>query len=618
MAAWLRHLSYRFTKDRAVLGGLLMSLAAGLLFYVVTASLIENDAEQRFSNMALSARATVNARIKGYADLLRGSASLFATSTELTRSQFHHYVEGLELDKNFPGVQTINYARYIDGAERASFEARMNQEANGLANGYPAFKITPPGQRPYYTVLTYIEPISAWARRYGWDISALGKNEALELSRDTGELCASGAPIAPLSGDNRVGLAMRLPIYRRDVPHDDVAGRRAAYLGSVGIGFSVNALMAGVIDQLPVHNVSMLLKDVSEPDPKVVETQEWHLLFDSEDLMGKRRDAPRIKAPVFTKTLTIDFAKRRWEAQFSVPRSNLYSRLDVALPWLTTLLGSVSTFLLFSLFHTISTSRRHAVSLATNMTQELRTSQSKLQRSNENLRRLAAHTNNIKEEERRRIAREIHDELGQSLMALRIEADMLVGRTQARQPRLHARAMATVRQIDATIKSVRQIINDLRPSVLDLGLSAAVEWQVNEFRRRTGIECRLIEPHGEVSVSEQCATALFRIVQESLSNISRHAHASKVSVELSIHGGWITIDISDNGVGIPQHGRRRQGSFGLVGIEERLNILNGVFRLDSSPGKGTSIHVSVPVNADPVLPTEFLEVDEPQFQFEPA
>ena len=612
MTACLKHLPPPFDKDRALLGGILLSFSVGLMFFGLTAILVENDAEQRFSNMTMAARATIVARIKSYADLLRGSASLFATSTDLTRDQFHNYVEGLELEKNFPGIQTINYARYIDHAERAAFEATMNAEAGRMAAGYPQFKITPPGARPYYTVLTYIEPISSWARRYGWDISALGKNEAMEVSRDTGELCASGAPIAPMSGDNRVGLAMRLPVYRRNMPLDSVDQRRAAYRGSVGIGFSVNYLMAGVIDQFPVSDVSLRLTDVSEVDPKMREGRNWSLLFDSNS------SAAKISAATHSSnTVDIDFGKRRWQARFSVPSKNLYSDFNRALPWVTMLLGSVSTFLLFSLFHAISASRRNAVSLATSMTFELRSSQSKLQRSNENLRRLAAHTNNIREDERRRIAREIHDDLGQNLMALRIEADMLAGRTSGHQPRLHARALATVRQIDATIRSVRQIINDLRPGVLDLGLSAAVEWQIKEFRSRTGTECELIEPHGEVSVSEQCATALFRILQESLSNIARHAKASKVCVELRVEGGWIAMSISDNGVGMAQRGRRR-GSFGLVGIEERMNILNGVFRLDSAPGKGTTVHISVPANADPVLPAEFLDIEESHPLLEPA
>jgi signal transduction histidine kinase len=612
MPTLLKHLPHPFTNDRAMLVGVLLSFTVGCGFYAATASLIETDASNRFANMTMAAKTSIEARIKSYTDLLRGSASLFATSTDLTRLQFHRYVEGLELDKEFPGVETINYARYIPGPERAAFEAKMNSESANMAAGYPSFSITPPGVRPSYTVLTYIEPISALARRYGWDISAMGKSDAVDESRDTGELCASGVPIPPLSGVRKVGLAMRLPIYRSDVRHDDVASRRAAYLGSVGIGFSVNKLMAGILEQLPVPGVYMALNDTTDDNGKLAPEAKWNLLFDNAGTVKPITPRTARETPTFSESLAIKFGKRVWRAQFSVPKRNLYSSVDLSLPWITMGLSFISTFLLYSLFQAIATSRRHAVALATSMTSELRTSESKLQRLNENLRRLAAHTNNIKEDERRRIAREIHDDLGQNLMALRIEADLLVARTNERHPRLHARAKATLTQIDTTIKSVRQIINDLRPSVLDLGLSAAVDWQVNEFRRRTGIECRLIEPHGEVALSEQCATALFRILQESLSNIARHAEASLVRVELTVQGGWINMMVIDNGVGINPKKQQRLGSFGLVGIEERMNILKGVFRLDSAPGCGTTVHVSVPANADPATPAEFLGHEEVQ------
>jgi signal transduction histidine kinase len=236
------------------------------------------------------------------------------------------------------------------------------------------------------------------------------------------------------------------------------------------------------------------------------------------------------------------------------------------------------------------------------MTHELRASEARLQLSNETLRRLAAHSDKIKEGERKRIAREIHDDLGQNLLALRIEADMLSARTGDRHPRLHERAQSTLHQIDTTIKSVRQIINDLRPTVLDLGLNAAVDWQVSEFRRRTGIECELVENHQDIQVGDQCATALFRILQESLSNISRHAHATRVRVELRAERDQISMTVSDNGIGLHKSGRDKPGSFGLVGIEERINILGGTFALTSSRGAGTTVHVSVPALPDIISP----------------
>ena len=297
----------------------------------------------------------------------------------------------------------------------------------------------------------------------------------------------------------------------------------------------------------------------------------------------------------FVTTLPMGYNMRVWEAHFSVRKSDLYTGFDAYVPWLAMLAGFVSTMLLYILFQTLSSSRRHAVALAKSMTKELRASEAKLQLSNENLRRLGAHAEHIKEDERKRIAREIHDDLGQNLLALRIEADMLSARTGARHPRLHARARATVNQIDATIKSVRQIINDLRPNVLDLGLNAAVDWQIAEFRRRTGIECDLTETHQDIQVSDHCATALFRILQESLSNILRHAQATRVQVVLRVERDWIWMSVGDNGVGLHPKGRHKPGSFGLVGIEERINILGGTFDIHSDPGGGTTIRVAVPM-----------------------
>ena len=251
------------------------------------------------------------------------------------------------------------------------------------------------------------------------------------------------------------------------------------------------------------------------------------------------------------------------------------------------------------LFHTLASSRLRAIKMAKAMTKELRDSQSKLQLSHHKLRRLAAHADQIKEEERKRIAREIHDDLGQNLLVLRIEADMLATRTSQRHPLLHARARSTLGHIDGTIKSVRHIINDLRPTVLDLGLSAAVEWQIAQFRQRSGMVCELIEHQHDIVIDDHGATALFRVLQESLSNILQHASASMVRVELRQQQGLLTMTISDNGIGIGAHSRSKVGSFGLVGIEERISILGGQCSISGQPKAGTVVRVSVPVSYGP-------------------
>jgi signal transduction histidine kinase len=389
----------------------------------------------------------------------------------------------------------------------------------------------------------------------------------------------------------RTKLAMRMPVYRRDMALDSVTRRRAAYLGSVGIGFSVRRLVQAALDEVGGRDLHLALYDaggLDEPRPRTVPDD---LLFTS-PAHGPGGEPARDR---FTTTLAVECGGRLWQAQFSAPKAAWHSPVDRYLPWLALGTGGLVTLLLYVLFHTLASSRRHAVRIAKGMTRELRDSQASLQRSHSQLRRLAAHADRIKELERKRIAREIHDDLGQNLLVLRIEADLLAARTRQRHPRLHARARTTLGQIDRTIRSVRHIINDLRPAVLDLGLNAAVEWQVDQFRQHAGVACEL-EVEGEITVDDPCATAFFRVLQESLSNVLQHARASAVRVALRQRDGMLSMTISDNGVGIGPGVRNKPGSFGLVGIEERIGLLGGRCAIScGEQGAGTTVVVSVPV-----------------------
>jgi PAS domain S-box-containing protein len=211
------------------------------------------------------------------------------------------------------------------------------------------------------------------------------------------------------------------------------------------------------------------------------------------------------------------------------------------------------------------------------------------------LRKLTAHQERAKEDERRRIAREIHDELGQTLLALRIDVSTLAARTAQAHPRLNQRARDVLQQLDATVKTVRGIINNLRPAVLDLGLAAAIEWQVNEFRRRSGIACELVLDAEECVLDDLRATTLFRILQESLTNVIRHAKATHVLVELRREGTGLAMRIADNGIGIADEARYTTDTFGLVGMRERIHALNGELQIASMPDRGTALAIYIPL-----------------------
>lgn len=589
--------SHLVVMPTTMLTGAVLSVAVGTVLYLATAKAIESDAQTRFRGMARTAQFAIDARIKSYSDVLRGAAGLFRASNEVGPDEFRHYVEQLDTPRNFPGIEVMNYARSVGPAELQAVDADVRHRLRQYGMPEPARELRPLPGRDSYTILVYMEPATPQTLdKLGLDLEARSYiRRTAAQSRDYNTIAASGFRVRVLPGPIQNVLAMRLPVYRGGMPIDTVSQRRAAYLGSVGIGFGVNRMVNGVLEGFPVSGVRLVLTDLNDVPQEPGENRISAVLYDShaaESLPpAVSDDAELLKA-----SLPIEFNQRQWRADFSVAKSALYTRFDLYYPWMAALAGSLSTALLYALFQTMASSRRSALRMAEDMTRELRASQGKLQATNEKLRQLAAHAEQIKEAERKRIAREIHDELAQNLLALKIEAEFLANRTRDKHGRLHERASATVRQIDLTIRSVRQIINDLRPNVLDLGLNAAVDWQVSDFARRTGIACELVEDETEYHIDDQSATALFRILQESLNNVARHARASKVRIDLHRHADMLTMTIRDNGIGMQPGSRNRNGSFGLVGIEERINILGGSFSISSGPDTGTTIVVTIPVD----------------------
>ena len=580
-----------------LLTGALLSLAFGAASYFATSEAIESDADARFRGMARAAQYTIDARIKSYTDVLRGVAGLFRANPETSASQFRQYVAQLDITRNFAGIEVINYARAVHAEHlpKINEEMRARLARHGVTRFQPLQALP---DRDSYTVLVYIEPLPPHALdKLGLDLEARGVvRRALAIARDNGTLSASGTRIALEAGPNHSGLALRLPVYRSDLPTATVEQRRLAYAGSAGLGFGVTPLVTGVLDEFPVTGARLILTELTATAPEPDEAPPRATLYDSLATVDSPTPAlPPDDGSVFAASLPIEFNQRLWRADFIIPKSGLYTRFDVYYPWLAAFAVGTSTALLYALFQTLASSRRNALRMAEDMTREVRASQAKLQASHEKLRMLAAHAEQIKEGERKRIAREIHDDLAQNLLALKIEAELLANRTRGNQKRLHARAEATVRQIEVTIRSVRQIINDLRPNVLDLGLSAAVDWQVADFARRTGIACELVDDGDDHRIDDHSATAFFRILQESLNNVARHARATRVRIDLHQHAAMLTMTIRDNGIGMQPGSRNRHGSFGLVGIEERVGILGGAFSVSSGPESGTTIVVTIPV-----------------------
>ena len=225
-----------------------------------------------------------------------------------------------------------------------------------------------------------------------------------------------------------------------------------------------------------------------------------------------------------------------------------------------------------------------------------------LKRSEQRLRQLSAHLESIREEERKHIAQEFHDQLGQTLTALKMDLSLLErGLVDEKKEISRAALLEEIGSsqglIDRGIQTVRAIMSELRPELLDqLGFVEALEWEVGRFQERSGIVCRLTADVGALQLEPRRSIALFRLVQEALTNVARHAQATKVDVIMRTEGNDLILEIKDDGVGIRFDAENKSRSFGLIGMRERAVFLGGILGITGTEGKGTTVAVRMPIH----------------------
>lgn len=233
--------------------------------------------------------------------------------------------------------------------------------------------------------------------------------------------------------------------------------------------------------------------------------------------------------------------------------------------------------------------------LASDETEKLAAAEN-LSRSHEELRQLATHLEEIRELERTHMAREIHDELGQQLTGLKMDISWINRKVKSDDPDVMKKMKDTIQLIDKTVITVRRIATQLRPSILDdLGLVAAMEWQSEEFEKRSEIKTLFVSNRNNIEVQPEIATGVFRIFQESLTNVLRHAEATEVFPSLTVKDNMLELMIADNGKGFDTDDISSRKTLGLLGMKERVLLMKGTYEITSQPGKGTLVRIIVPL-----------------------
>lgn len=250
-----------------------------------------------------------------------------------------------------------------------------------------------------------------------------------------------------------------------------------------------------------------------------------------------------------------------------------------------------------SVYGMVLDGRKMKLVLAYDITQKIE-ADNRLKQYLEKIRMLTGHLQEIREEERKSVAREIHDELGQQLTVLKMEVAWMVRKLEGTEMKFETKLQALLETIDATMKTVRRICAELRPTSLDdLGLIAAIEWHAKQFELKSDIKVNLDLPQELVHLSPEIKTGLYRIFQESLTNVARHANARVVEVRLVVEEMMIVMHITDDGKGFDPEAGQKQ-TLGILGMKERSLMMGGEYIISSRPGKGTRIMVSIPLEKD--------------------
>ena len=348
------------------IGGLWLALLVGAALHLGAKRTVDDEARRRFDSIAQGARQRLDGAVQSYAQVVRNMAGLFnANGGEVSRLQFHRYVASLGVADNFPAIESLNYGVHVLDARRDAFVAAVRADRSLDPRGYPGFDIQPPGRRPSYLVLSYLEPMLA--PRLGIDMIADRPAVArrLEEARDRAELVASGRPLQFKAPHAVLAMTLRFPVYRGGAVPDSVEGRRAAYLGSVGIGFSIPTLVQRALDGMGPHPVALQLylakQEQLAAGQKLAVTPADTLLYGSDVEQAPASQVPHDAREAFETVLPVRFQNNLWKARFVADRAALIDGFGFWFPWLAFGGGFGATLLIYGLFLKLYWSRRQAL-----------------------------------------------------------------------------------------------------------------------------------------------------------------------------------------------------------------------------------------------------------------
>ncbi len=621
-----RHLNQALVSVRPHIPWFLASFlgaAFSLTLFIAVGAWERTRLQAAFEQIAQGRATAVQQSVNNSLEVLQALGGLFAASRQVEREEFRLFCETV-LPRH-PEIQSLEWIPRVTLGERPYFE-------EGQRSGFPIqiFEMNEKNQRfkasrrPEYFPVYYTEPLSGNEGVIGFDVaSEAARKEAMEKARDTAQQAATARVHLVQIPDDRFGIIVFLPVYRSGAPVKTVEDRQKSLQGYALAVFDIQRMVEVSLVGMQPSGASLLLFDESA-------SADDRFLYQYQAAVRPAKDR-RVKH--FEWTTVFNVGTRTW-AIYAYPTTAFFAMHHSWLPWVMLMVGILLTLLLANVLFNglrrslqverLVTSRTAELTKAVaqrtlaeqavrkardelelkvqERTVELSAANERLKAYYERVRQMALRLQTVREDERTGIARELHDALGQLLTGLKMDLVWVGGKLFSEQSSEREQLSAMTKLVDQMVETVQRISSELRPRLLDdFGLFEAIRWQGQEFQRRTAIHCVTRIETDQLALDPACSISLFRILQEALTNVARHAKATEVVIRLAQEPGTIILEIGDDGQGITVEQLESKGSLGLLGMQERALLIQGELAIAAGPrGRGTVISIRVPV-AMPVI-----------------
>lgn len=570
---------YKLRRKQLFSLGLFLIAAVGLTVFSTYKTYISELAlvQQKLKDAAEDQIFALEEAFDSNVTTLKALAGLYAANRDVDRHVFHEIADTLLRNS---AIQALEWVPLIPYSERKKYEQAAQRD------GYPVFEIKElneqgqmvrAGKRKEYLPVYYLEPYKGNEAALGLDLaSSAPRLQAIRHSINIGGSAATEGINLVQERSSQCGFLLFYPVYNPGILDESVVPDSSGLRGFVLGVFRISDIVERALSGFTRAGLSIGIKDMDA-------SSSGRLLgvYSDETMDFTAHEKKAQNRPLTEKM--IDVGGRSWKIYVTHPGAVAATHGHVLVLISGLLLTGAVSMLMISVF------RRNV-----KIEQTVVAKTAELKILHQQVRELAAHLLTFREEERTTIAREIHDELGQILTAIKME--LCCFRSNYRdQTAVFDKVEGMMNTLNEAILSVKRICAELRPSLLDdFGLVAALEWQANEFQRRIGIECTFCSEPEDIELDKERSTALYRIFQEGLTNVLKHANATKVTARLIRDNDQVILEVMDNGKGITDEELSKPQSFGIIGMRERVYPWGGAVEITGAEGRGTTVRVFIP------------------------